>query len=348
MDKKGKVKKFLIILLIICITIVILFIIKKGNLKEQKVNNSRINNINENINKISSYNNPIIPEGFKKVETNTASWELENGIPKGWDSGLVIEDNVGNQFVWVPLDINNTNYEKLEKEFGYVYDKDLIDKNKKEDLQILKYEGFYIARYEAGIPDNLIEDEKQISEKTNNIEGIPVSKKNQIVWNYIDWNTACENSEKMYQTESVESGLITAKQWGTIIKWLENNNYDVKNSKKWGNYSDTNFKFNGYYSIDKGRTYNYDKDKMKQTYNMILSTGASERNKTNNIYDLAGNIAEFTGINKLYIDGKEIGSGSYMARGGYYDNSSVLSIDSSIDIAEPNDRQGFRVVLYIK
>lgn len=30
-----------------------------------------------------NYKNPIIPEGFKKVETKTASWDLENGVIKG-------------------------------------------------------------------------------------------------------------------------------------------------------------------------------------------------------------------------------------------------------------------------
>ena len=50
------------------------------------------------------YNNPIIPEGFHKLETETASWNIENGVPKGWNNGLVIEDNRGNQFVWIPVD----------------------------------------------------------------------------------------------------------------------------------------------------------------------------------------------------------------------------------------------------
>lgn len=39
---------------------------------------------------------------YLKVETESASWELENGFPKGWNNGLVIEDEIGNQFVWIP------------------------------------------------------------------------------------------------------------------------------------------------------------------------------------------------------------------------------------------------------
>lgn len=31
---------------------------------------------------------------------------------KGWNEGLVIEDEIGNQFVWVPVDGSNVTYAK--------------------------------------------------------------------------------------------------------------------------------------------------------------------------------------------------------------------------------------------
>lgn len=40
------------------------------------------------INKKSSYDNPIIPDGFKKIETEDASWKIENGIPTGWNNRI--------------------------------------------------------------------------------------------------------------------------------------------------------------------------------------------------------------------------------------------------------------------
>ncbi len=40
------------------------------------------------LNKKGSYDNPIIPEGFKKIETEDASWKIENGIPKGWNDRI--------------------------------------------------------------------------------------------------------------------------------------------------------------------------------------------------------------------------------------------------------------------
>jgi len=65
-----------IIIAITCFLLVfgysILFINKK---EEPKTETPKIE-----LTKISKYNNPIVPEGFKKVETETASWEMEDDI----------------------------------------------------------------------------------------------------------------------------------------------------------------------------------------------------------------------------------------------------------------------------
>ena len=331
-----------IIFLLLLIIIVICAIIFKITFHE---NNTEIEK--EQIKKISSYNNPIVPEGFRKIETDTASWELKDGIPKGWNKGLVIEDEMGNQFVWVPLDLENTTFDENDLKNNVVYNKTSMNFNEREDLQILKYGGFYIGRYEAGISNEVLKNVKEISKETNNILGTPVSKKNQIVWNYIDWNMAKENAVKMYQNEYIQSDLVTVKQWNTIEDWLRKNGYNTENSIDWGNYSNNNFLFTGYYSTDYGKTYKYGENAVKQTYNMILSTGATERNKANNIYDLAGNVSEFVDVWK-WENGKYGKEESYRTCGGNYDNISHYSVSSNMSIASANSRQGFRVVLYLK
>lgn len=139
--------------------------------------------------KISNYNAPVIPKGFKKVETETASWKLENGIPKGWNEGLVIEDEIGNQFVWIPVDINQLNqYTTFDNKI--IYNKENLNRNKDDERQILEYGGFYIARYEAGLSEKIINSKQEFSNVTNNIEEIPVSKKNSIPWNNISFENA--------------------------------------------------------------------------------------------------------------------------------------------------------------
>jgi len=100
---------------------------------------------------------------------------------------------------------------------------------------------------------------------------------------------------------------------------LDNSGYDIKDSRDYGNYSNINFVFDGKYSIDYGKTYEYNNEKSKVIYNMILSAGATERNKTNNIYDLAGNVTEFQDYRR-YINGDYGIEEDYRSRGGYYDN----------------------------
>lgn len=335
------IRNIIIFLLLLTMTVSCTIIFKS------KSHESNIENEKSPIKKISSYNNPIVPEGFRKVETDTASWELKEGIPQGWNKGLVIEDELGNQFVWVPLDIENIVFNENDLKNNVVYNKVNMNLNEREDLQILKYEGFYIGRYEAGISNEVLENVNEISKETNNISGIPVSKKNQIVWNYIDWNKAKENATKMYQNEYIQSDFVTIKQWNTIEDWLRKSGYNTENSIEWGNYSNNNFTFTGYYSTDYGKTYKYGENVVKQTYNMILSTGATERNKANNIYDLAGNVSEFVDMWK-WENGSYGIEESYRNCGGNYDNISYYSMASNMSIASANSRQGFRVVLYQK
>jgi len=326
MEKKSKIIVGVIILAVIVLIIGYNFL--ESSKKDTNKIKTEIPKIE--LKRISTYNNPIVPEGFKKVETETASWELEDDIPKGWNNGLVIEDEIGNQFVWVPV-------KKL------LFAEKITDTDM-EFKQVYQYGGFYIARYEAGIPQEYIEkiNEKELKTTFNNKIGIPTSKKGEIPWNYIDWSKANESAMNMYKDHKyVTSDLISNRQWDYTANWLAECGYNVEDCREWGNYSNVNFEFTGYYSID-AKNFIYAENKMKQTYNMILSTGATERNKANNIYDLAGNLVEFIDVNENSTNEYDLG--------GYYDNISTYGVASNakIDISEGNDRQGFRVVLYFK
>ena len=344
MKKHGKIMITVVIILVVIVIITIVFMKNIKQKDKENVGEIITEERYKDIEEISTYNNPIIPEGFKKVETETASWEIEKGIPKGWNNGLVIEDEIGNQFVWVPVEsIPNVIGGNIEED--YIFYRGLSC-NEKELIQILKYGGFYVGRYEAGLPQEIIENTTEFSKNTNNVEGIPTSKKGQIVWNFIDWNMAKINAQKMYNKNNISSDLITYNQWNKIMYWLDNSGYDIKDSRDYGNYSNVNFVFDGKYSIDYGKTYEYNNEKSKVIYNMILSAGATERNKTNNIYDLAGNVTEFQDYRR-YINGDYGIEEDYRSRGGYYDNVGTgYSISSDMSISEANSRQGFRIVLY--
>ncbi len=345
---KKKVVILIIGLLLIGIIVSFLYF---GNKKSEEPNNNTLidNNLQTNdniqIEKISTYNNPIVPEGFKKVETDFASWKLDNGVPKGWNKGLVIEDDIGNQFVWIPVDLEKLEYHPYTgKEFRYNA-KDL-DINSIEDKQILKYGGFYISRYEAGVAKAMQKRLKNISDKTNDVIDVPVSKKGIIPWNFISLRNAKINAESMYN-DDIKSGLPTLKQWQYMMVWLDLCGYNVYvDSSSFGNYSNVNFKFSGFYSEDYGESYQYAENKMKASTNMILSTGATDRNMTNNIYDIAGNLWCYTNdycpINENEILG-------YYCAGGHFDHKGdfFAAYNYNLKNTVPLEKVGFRIVLYL-
>lgn len=294
---------------------------------------------------VSTYDNPKVPQGFKCIETDIASWNLdENGKPKGWNNGLVIEDEIGNQFVWVPVKTI-----EVDKELFW-YNIKPNEELSEVEKQIKRFGGFYIARYEAGISDDMQKNIKVFSAQTNDIEGIPVSKKNRIPWNYITLKNAFKNAQAMYENnEYVKSDLISARQWIYVLQWLKDTGIDIENSGKFANYTDTQFMFSGYYSrYDENNEsneseYEYIENGKKDINAMLISTGSTEYTNTNNIYDLAGNVVEYT---NTYTE-----DWGYCSVGGYY--TQISGYQSFMDANPIGDKAplkkfGYRVVLFLK
>ena len=325
-------RKKLFFLFFICIlSIVIIYI---HNISTKINDTNRVSHIYEE--KSFNYKNPVVPDGFKKIETDNASWKAtENGDILGWNNGLVIEDDKGNQFVWVPVNVLNIEYSDYYQIDDYKYTNENLNDT------IRKYQGFYVSRYEAGISINTKKFDT-ISTETNNIIDIPVSKKNSIPWNYICENNAAESASKMYTKYNVQSRLIDLKQAILINEWLNSCGYDVYNSsREWGNYSNSTFKFSGYYSTDNGEHYNYGMNETKSQCT-IISTGSSEKNKANNIYDWAGNLWELTST-------KLEGTDYFYSYGGYYGMSGNIGGAGTINAYDGQEscKTGFRIVLDI-
>lgn len=337
---KKNIFILLIIILILFISIIsVLFLI-------QYQQNKKTPNTDDLV--ISKFNNPIVPKGFKKVETTLASWKLENGIPVGWNNGLVIEDDIGNQFVWIPTKLDGIFYPSnlVDEKFQYTIDN--LNINNVEDRQILKYGGFYISRYEAGASLEMQKNLNNLSAETNDVLGIPVSQKGVIPWNYISLKKAKINAESMYNNDSIKSGLPTLKQWQYMMAWLYSCGYNVyEDSSNFGNYSNVNFPFSGYYSDDYGVNFKYAKNKIKSDKNMILSCGATDRNMTNNIYDVAGNLWSYTN-DYLQINRDEILG--YYCVGGHFDHTgnNFPAYSYNLKNVKPLEKVGFRIVLYME
>ena len=247
-------------------------------------------------------------------------------IPKGFtykegtkETGVVIEDESHNEFVWIP-----------STESEYVKDttfpgeqptvEDTFLSGLDETLDVKKYGGFYIGRYEATIPEG--------ADSPIKITGVPTCKSGKTVWTNIKRTNAKSSAESMYTGEdsSVQSGLLTGKAWDRTCHFIEdyiitiNENSSLIDSRYYGNYpnSQSPAKVTG--------------AGIKQ------NSGYSDKWCVKNIYDLAGNVWEWT-------------NESGIRRGGYCNNNSISSsvafryIDAQSVTASDI---GFRIRLYIK
>lgn len=241
-----------------------------------------------------------------------------------------------------------------------------------------------MARYEAGIPETADEfygnkegaqyylsSQKNATAKIKDLA--PVSKKGYPVWNFISQINSIEVAKNMYPGHSY---LIDSHAWNYICA-SKFSKADIDNSNKIGNYYDnTTTKYeeldvlyavhednNGWSYADgtnTGEGSQYHKGlippktapKAKGNKRLELATGASDDFKVYNIYDMAGNVWEWTtetGTNHC-TDNR----GYYFAavrRGGsfnYY--GSVYPVVHAHASYRPNDCLvfiGFRVVLYL-
>ena len=250
-------------------------------------------------------------------------------IPKGFtykegtkDTGLVIQqDDNDNEFVWVPA-TESTYVKDTSFPGGTPTGDDTLPNGiTDETADVVKYGGFYIGRYEAGIP----EGDTSTSDKT----GIPVSKKDATVWTNISYTNLKASAESMISNEYVQTGLLTGKAWDTTCHWIEdslksiNASASLKDSRYYGNY---------YTSLAPAN----ENSGTKRT------AGFSENWKTKNIYDLAGNVWECT---------SEAGSSRFIYRGGSYGydgSGSTVSYRNIFSASGPSDDVGFRPRLYIK
>ena len=293
-----------------------------------------------------------IPEGFAVGVSSTIDEISE---------GLVITDaidsnhkSIGNEFVWVPVE----SFDEFQREhFGTDTQKwwtgtfvtDGLSENNMyepkgdgiaENTEVEKmyksvkdYGGFYVGRYEAGT---------NVERASNSgIEDEVVSKKGANVYNYIGFadtddmvdetGGAVEVARGMYNEEkgdSVTSTLIYGVQWDAIMRWMQ----DVKNQNVEGEplYIQNSVGMGWYVGT---------------TGNSSHQTGIDlygGKNKVKNIYDLAGNVREWT-MESYDTVGRVV-------RGGGY-NDSVSSYPASRrDRNYPstsNSRIGFRVTLYL-
>ena len=198
--------------------------------------------------------------------------------------------------------------------------------------------GFYIGKYEVGIKEDTNRFYGEDYQTEHPIEQTPVIQEDKYVYNWVRCNQAQELSESL-ATGGRTSSLMFGIQWDLVLKHIENKqgktNEELKNkSTDWGNYLDAKFDITkGQYSENKGETYRpvtgtYSK---QQNADVLLTTGATNRNGTLNIYDLAGNMFEWT-LEQYTLDAGYPCTvcGGYCNNGGNDNPASDQTYNSSI------------------
>ena len=319
------------------------------------------------------------PADKNKYASYIPTGEITEGIPAGVtynEDGTVNEEKSelkGNQFVWIPCTASNY----VKKTWGKnANGKDTwnatweSETNTAELPQIEKYGGFYIARYEAGTSNiklstgidfaskntasSWANDSFSIRDGLNQsvIEGKITSKAGEIPYYHADYKTALKLSNSMYQTDYVRSGLVTGTMWDAMMKFIAGGDDTIVTKSSWGNYKDgvvTYTAGKGRYTIfnsNSGETSAFTKSDGLYHYG-IKTTAISEEVKKKNLYDVAGNLWEWTQEASYTNNTLE----SYMHRGGsfydsYLDYPACYRINTAATRTSTNC--GFRPVLYIK
>ena len=271
---------------------------------------------------------------------SSTNWSDQANIPSGLNAetginNVQIEPIVGNQFVWVPVEdtYNFTTYcgyhdgaynEEYFADYSEPFTSAAGWESTEYNLMKTSVEtnnGFYVARFEAS---------ERTGSKAESKPGVEP-------WRYIAWGNsmtdigtegAVAKSQNMYtdkNTYGVTSTLIYGAQWDAIMNWLDPE-YSTATAEDPCDPESI---------VVKSEYGNHSGD--------VANCGAYDNDKLKNIYDLCGNLGEWT--MEAYSSASRVNRG-----GNFYDSGSVFPVSSRYSISPDNDVYvflGFRPALYL-
>ena len=190
---------------------------------------------------------------------------------------------------------------------------------------VATYGGFYIGRYETG----------DLSQTTPVVKRINTDINNQ------NWYTMWKKARKLSKT-SAGVQMIWGTQWDQTMKWLIDSGAKTysevgSDSTNWGNYLNNSFTY--YTNTSKNTA-------TKPIGGPSIPSGAYEGANANNVFDLAGNVYDWT----LESNGSGTDYGRNL-RGGFYSyngNEAPVTNRFGNNPSSINVIVGFRCSLYIK
>ena len=231
----------------------------------------------------------IVPAGFKVVNTDDLTVE----------KGIVVEDSKRNQYVWIPcttedsksqlqfkrtewdVEVDGRDNSRASKDeltltcpenyrangLTYAVVNEIVTQVKAEKDSVRRNGGYYIGRYEVG-------DEN----------GTAVIKADKTPMANIIWSTAYSKAKGIGGGPGATTYLCSSYAWDTAINFIQNN---------------------GFPNYAKAREDSYnenwvDKNVKDSKGNIIKAANKAERLSTGkttpkcNIYDMGGNVVEFT------------------------------------------------------
>ena len=253
----------------------------------------------------------------------------------------------------------NSNYkdEWYSKEQSGLEKADYDNLKKKMLKSVYENGGFWIGQYEVGYEQGVEKDyrydENQDNYAEHKIDEKPVIKVNAYPYNWVRCSQAQELASKINHG-NYTSSLMFGIQWDLVMKYIETKEGKTQeqlktNSAEWGNYLYAQFDITkGKYSTDNGQTFKDVSGSYQKIANeaVLLTTGASERNRVLNIYDIAGNVWEWT--LEQYTTGS---NNPCCTRGGNYNSGDgFFPASSRNDYSTSSSRYyvGFRSALYVR
>ena len=258
-------------------------------------------------------------------------------------TGLVISDkendtmdasgvDMGNQFVWIPVssedDLKRTNFDSngqpttdepadggenvtdCSEPYANGYDTEAEEYNTMR-TQVLKYGGFYIGRYEAGVNRTTLRTASTTAQTV-------VCKKGVAPYGWVPWGKRMNDASEV----SGSSGAVY------LAKSMYSNSSSVTSTLTYGCQWDAMCRYIG------------DSQRTTSTKSALELTGSVKKDVSKNIYDLAGNCNEWTiEANSTYLR---------VLRGGAYSRARPISFRGSTNPNSDTRGSSFRPTLYIK